>query len=237
MVTFQETDNAKRDRLKDFYYKIKDCKLCDLHETRINFVFGSGNSNASIIFIGEAPGRNEDLQGKPFVGQAGRLLDELLLFIGFNRNDVFIANVLKCRPPENRDPSITEINTCKNYLFRQIEIIDPKIVCTMGRYSTQVILDTSASISKLRGKVFKISQRIVLPINHPAAVLYTPSKLQVLREDFKRIKDILDNYEHPETVGEITEISGLKKMDEAQIEMGGFDQLSNSDQNDQLGLF
>jgi DNA polymerase len=237
MVTFQETDNAKRDRLKDFYYKIKDCKLCDLHETRINFVFGSGNSNASIIFIGEAPGRNEDLQGKPFVGQAGRLLDELLLFIGFNRNDVFIANILKCRPPENRDPSIIEINTCKNYLFKQIEIIDPKIVCTMGRYSTQLILDTSASISKLRGKVFKIGQRIVLPINHPAAVLYTPSKLQVLKEDFKRIRDILDNYEHPETVGEITEISGLKKMDEAQIEIGGFDQLSSSDQSDQLGLF
>jgi DNA polymerase len=237
MVTFQETDNTKRDRLKDFYCKIKDCKLCDLHETRINFVFGSGNSNASIIFIGEAPGRNEDLQGKPFVGQAGRLLDELLLFIGFNRNDVFIANILKCRPPENRDPSIIEINTCKNYLFKQIEIIDPKIVCTMGRYSTQLILDTSASISKLRGKVFKIGQRIVLPINHPAAVLYTPSKLQVLKEDFKRIRDILDNYEHPETVGEITEISGLKKMDEAQIEIGGFDQLSSSDQSDQLGLF
>ncbi|MBM3713453.1 MAG: hypothetical protein FJW56_08480, partial [Actinobacteria bacterium] len=153
-----------------------------------------------------------------FVGQAGRLLDELLLFIGFNRNDVFIANVLKCRPPENRDPGVTEINTCKNYLFRQIEIINPIIICTMGRYSKKLVLDTSANISKLRGKIFKIGQSIVLPINHPAAALYTPSKLQVLREDFKKIKDIFDNYENPGAVGEITVISGLKKMDKSKTD-------------------
>jgi len=218
MTALYKTDSTKRDRLKEFYYQIKDCRLCELYKTRINFVFGSGNSNAPIVFAGEAPGRNEDLQGKPFVGQAGKLLDELLLFIGFNRNDVFIANVLKCRPPENRDPSTIEINKCKNYLFKQIEIISPMIICTLGRYSTQLILNTSANISKLRGKIFKIGKSIVLPINHPAAALYTPSKLQVLREDFKKIRDIFDNYEHPENVGEITEVYGLERIYKARAD-------------------
>ena len=236
-MVLQKTDSAKRDRLKEFYYQIKDCKLCELHKTRINFVFGSGNSNAQIIFIGEAPGRNEDLQGKPFVGQAGRLLDELLLFIGFNRNDVFIANVLKCRPPENRDPGIAEINTCKNYLFKQIEIISPIIICTLGRYSTQLVLNTSANISNLRGKIIKVDRSIVLPINHPAAALYTPSKLQILREDFKKIRDIFDNYDHPEVVGEITEISGLKRMEGAKVYKGEDNEQEPQGRSQQLGLF
>jgi len=221
MTALNETASTKRDRLKEFYYQIKDCRLCELYKTRINFVFGSGNSNAPIVFVGEAPGRNEDLQGKPFVGQAGKLLDELLLFIGFNRHDVFIANVLKCRPPENRDPGVIEINTCKNYLFKQIEIISPMIICTLGRYSTQLILNTSANISKLRGKIFKIGKSIVLPINHPAAALYTPSKLRILREDFKKIREIFDNYEHPENVGEITEVYGLERMYKARADSTG----------------
>ena len=111
-----EPNNEKREKLKEFYYRIKNCSSCELGSTRINFVFGSGNANASILFIGEAPGKNEDLQGKPFVGQAGKILDGLLAGIGLSRNEVFIANVLKCRPPENRDPAIDEINTCKQYL-------------------------------------------------------------------------------------------------------------------------
>jgi len=187
----------KREKLKEFYFQIKGCMECELGKTRTNFVFGSGNSGAEIVFIGEAPGRNEDLQGKPFVGQAGKILDELLLSIGFNRSDVFIANVLKCRPPENRDPKLEEINICKKYLLKQIEIIDPKIICTMGKYSTQLILNTDTSITKLRGKVFRVENRMVLPINHPAAVLYTPSRFGILKEDFQRIKTILDNYENP----------------------------------------
>jgi DNA polymerase len=191
---FDKTDNraAKREKLKEFYLEIKNCKSCRLGELRTNFVFGSGNSNAEILLIGEAPGKNEDIQGKPFVGQAGKLLDDLLASIGFGRNDVFIANVLKCRPPQNRDPDITEINTCKGYLFKQIEIINPLIICTMGKYSTQLILETSEIISRLRGKVFEKNGKTVIPINHPAAALYTPSRTELLREDFKRLKQIYD---------------------------------------------
>jgi uracil-DNA glycosylase len=185
----------KREKLKEFYFQIKECLECKLGKTRTNFVFGSGNSNAEIVFIGEAPGKNEDLQGKPFVGQAGKILDELLLSIGFNRSNVFIANVLKCRPPDNRDPKLEEINICSKYLLKQIEIIDPKIICTMGKYSTQLILNTDAPITNLRGKVFRIENRVVLPINHPAAALYTPSRFGILKEDFQRIKMILNNYE------------------------------------------
>ena len=119
----------KRERLKEFYLKIKDCSRCELSKSRTKFVFGSGSAYASVMFVGEAPGRNEDLQGLPFVGQAGKLLDELLGMIGFDRSEVFIANILKCRPPGNRDPKIDEINTCKDYLLEQIKIIDPKVIC------------------------------------------------------------------------------------------------------------
>ena len=205
-----EINMEKRERLKEFYFKIRDCNKCDLAATRTNFVFGSGNSNASIIFIGEAPGKNEDLQGKPFVGQAGKLLDELLCSIKFTRSDVFIANVLKCRPPLNRDPVISEISLCKDYLFEQIGIIDPGIICTMGKYSTQLILETGQGINSLRGKVFKIGNRIVIPINHPAAALYAPSRMQILKEDFKRIKTMHDNLEDP---GKAFEISNIVSAD------------------------
>jgi DNA polymerase len=187
-----EPVNEKREKLKEFYFRIKNCCSCELGSTRTNFVFGSGNSNTSILFIGEAPGKNEDLQGRPFVGQAGKILDGLLAGIGLSRNEVFIANVLKCRPPANRDPALTEIDTCKPYLFEQIEIIDPAIICTLGKYSTQLILDTTEGITKLRGNIFKVNGRLVLPINHPAAALYAPSRISVLKEDFNRIKSVLD---------------------------------------------
>lgn len=187
-----EVNPEKREKLKNFYFSIKDCRKCSLGNTRMNFVFGGGNSNAAIVFIGEAPGKNEDLQGKPFVGQAGKILDSLLESIGFVRSDVFIANVLKCRPPRNRDPEISEINLCKGYLFKQLEIIDPAIICTMGRYSTRLVLETDQGINTLRGKVFRIGSRIIIPINHPAAALYTPSRLQLLKDDFIRIKTVFD---------------------------------------------
>ncbi len=183
--------SKKRESLKDFFYEIRNCSKCQLSQTRTNFVFGSGSADAKIMFVGEAPGKNEDLQGKPFVGQAGKLLDDLLGSIGLSRGEVFIANVLKCRPPLNRDPRIEEINICKGYLFKQIEIIDPIIICTLGRHSTQLMLNTDEGISKLRGKVFKIKNRYILPINHPAAVLYTPSRLDILKEDFLRLKKVM----------------------------------------------
>jgi uracil-DNA glycosylase len=184
---------SKREILKEFFLEIKDCTKCDLYRTRTRFVFGSGSADARVMLVGEAPGKNEDLQGLPFVGRAGNILDLLLESIGMTRKDVFIGNVLKCRPPENRDPRIEEIDTCKGYLFRQIEIIDPGIICTMGKFSTQLILNTTHGITGLRGKIFQRDGRIILPINHPAAVLYTPSKIGMLREDFARIKNIMDS--------------------------------------------
>ena len=182
----------KREALKKFFYEIRECRSCRLGDSRLNFVFGSGNADAKIMFVGEAPGKNEDLQGKPFVGQAGRILDELLLLIGFERKDVFIANVLKCRPPQNRDPKLDEINSCKNYLFRQIQIINPLILCTLGRHSTQLLLKTDKNITGLRGRVFKTDKHYIMPINHPAAVLYMPSRMEILKKDFFSLKKILD---------------------------------------------
>jgi len=183
----------KREKLKEFFLGIRECRECALHSTRNRFVFGSGSAEAKIMFVGEAPGKNEDLQGLPFVGRAGNILDKLLATIGMERNEIFIANVLKCRPPGNRDPQVEEISICKDYLFKQIDIIDPRIICTMGKYSTQLILDTSQGITGLRGKVFQRDGRLVLPINHPAAVLYTPSRMDILKEDFSRIKKLIDS--------------------------------------------
>lgn len=215
----------KRERLKEFYLKIRDCDKCDLSRVRTKFVFGSGSAEARIMFVGEAPGKNEDLQGLPFVGQAGKLLDELLGSIGYDRSEVFIANVLKCRPPGNRDPRIEEINTCKDYLIEQIKIIDPKIICTMGRFSTQLLLDTDKGISGLRGKIFRIGNRIIMPINHPAAALYTPSKMGVLKEDFQKIKRLIDSD------GEIPDSEeGISYLESDNLD-------GKQEKGEQLGLF
>ena len=174
------------------------------------------------MFVGEAPGKNEDLQGLPFVGQAGKLLDELLGSIGFDRSEVFIANVLKCRPPENRDPQIEEINICKDHLMEQIKIIDPKVICTLGKFSTQLLLNTDKGITGLRGKVFRIDNRIVMPINHPAAALYMPSKMEILKQDFQKIKKLIDS--DSEVSDSQQDISSLESED-------------NQDKDEQLGLF
>jgi uracil-DNA glycosylase family 4 len=185
------TPEEKSNKLKQYYYLIKDCHQCDLASSRIKFVFGSGNASSKIMFVGEAPGKNEDLQGEPFVGQAGKLLDELLDLIGYRRTEVFIANVLKCRPPQNRDPKMEEISLCKQYLFEQIKIINPFIICTLGKYSTQLLLDTNEGITGLRGRVFKRDNLYILPINHPAAALYAPSRFEILKNDFRRIAKVI----------------------------------------------
>ena len=212
----------KREKLKEFYLKIRDCQECELSKSRTKFVFGSGSAYASIMFVGEAPGKNEDLQGLPFVGQAGKLLDELLGSIGIDRSEVFIANILKCRPPGNRDPRIEEINICKDYLLQQIKIIDPKIICTLGKFSTQLLLNTDKGITGLRGKVFNIDNRIVMPINHPAAALYMPSKMEILKQDFQKIKKLIDS--NGELSAYQEDISSLESEDE-------------QDKDEQLGLF
>lgn len=239
-----ETED-KREKLKQYYFLIKDCSKCNLAQTRTNFVFGSGNANSKILFVGEAPGKNEDLQGKPFVGPAGKLLDELLSIINLTRNEVFIANVLKCRPPQNRDPKLEEIDVCKNYLFKQIEIINPIIICTLGKYSTQLLLNTDEGITGLRGRVFKIDGRYVLPINHPAAALYTPSRFEILKLDFKRIAKVIKIIESGYDDASITveyDYGFKKNINKNNIINDDIKNINKNDKNDdssatQLGLF
>jgi len=174
-----------KNELASYYEEIKDCQRCELAGTRTNVVFGAGNPSADLLFVGEAPGKNEDLSGKPFVGAAGKLLQYLLSTIGLTRDDVFIANVLKCRPPGNRDPKVEEIKTCRPYLDRQIELLDPKVICTLGNFATKLLLDTGDGITGLHGKRIEVDGRLVIPSFHPAAALYTPSLQDKLEEDFK----------------------------------------------------
>lgn len=171
------------------------CMRCRLAETRTQVVFGVGNSNAELMFVGEAPGFHEDKQGFPFVGRAGKLLDRLLEGIGLSRADVYIANTVKCRPPGNRDPMPDEIEACEPHLFRQIELIQPTVVATLGNFATKLLSGKPTGITRVHGQEQQttIGGRDVLlyPLYHPAAALYTPAMLQVLEEDFRRIPDLL----------------------------------------------
>jgi uracil-DNA glycosylase len=191
------TAAERREELKAVWRQASACTRCpQLAATRQTVVFGSGNADADLMFVGEAPGANEDKQGLPFVGQAGRLLDTLLGEIGYSRADVFVANVLKCRPPGNRDPLPQEIEACQDYLFRQLELIQPRVVCTLGNFSTKLLRgDPSTGITRLHGReeIRRIGPRNVrlFPIYHPAAALYTPKMLEILREDFARLPELL----------------------------------------------
>ncbi len=172
-----------------------NCTRCALAQGRTQVVYGSGSPDADLMFVGEAPGFHEDQQGVPFVGQAGKLLDTLLAGIELTRADVFVVNVLKCRPPGNRDPLPDEIASCEPHLFRQIELIQPKLVATLGNFATKLLSGKPAGITKVHGyeQEVTLGARTVLlyPIYHPAAALYTPSMLKVLEEDFSRIPDLL----------------------------------------------
>jgi uracil-DNA glycosylase family 4 len=189
------TAAERRELLKTVYHEARDCVRCPLHQTRTNVVFGAGNSDAELMFIGEAPGANEDRMGLPFVGQAGKLLDTLLGEIGMDRKDVWICNVLKCRPPDNRDPHPNEIEACQDYLRRQVDLIEPVAICTLGNFSTKLLRGDSTGISRLHGRdeVRVIGSRAIrlYPLYHPAAALYTPSTLEMLRSDFHRIPEVL----------------------------------------------
>lgn len=177
--------------LESYYQEIKNCTKCALHTGRKNFVFGYGNPNADLLFVGEAPGREEDEQGMPFVGPAGRLLDRMLSAIGLKREDVYIANILKCRPPNNRDPLPDEVAQCEPYLQRQIELIQPKIIVALGRIAGQSLLKTSDSLSKLRQSV-QMYQNIPLLITyHPAALLRNPRWKEQSWQDLKKLKNML----------------------------------------------
>jgi len=186
---------ARRAALVEVYNHASICQRCPLHETRDRVVFGAGNADAELIFVGEAPGAEEDRQGLPFVGRAGAFLSEMLEGIGMSRQQVFVANVLKCRPPGNRDPLPEEIAACEGHLFRQIELIRPKVVATLGNFATKLLSGRPDGITRVHGREQAVSlggNRVVLyPIFHPAAALYTPRMLQVLEADFGRIPALL----------------------------------------------
>jgi uracil-DNA glycosylase family 4 len=186
----------RREALKAVYDEARGCVRCpQLAQTRTTVVFGAGNADADLMFVGEAPGRNEDLQGLPFVGQAGGLLDRLLGEIGLERADVFINNVLNCRPPGNRDPHPVEIERCQEYLFRKIELVQPVMIVTLGNFATKLLRRDTTGVMRLHGRpeVRVVGTRAVrlYPVFHPAAALYTPANVEVLRADFARIPELL----------------------------------------------
>ncbi len=186
----------RREALKRVFEQTQRCVRCqELPTTRKSVVFGAGNADADLMFVGEAPGASEDEQGLPFVGRAGKLLDTLLGEIGLARADVFIANVLKCRPPGNRDPLPVEIENCSEYLYSQVELIQPRVICSLGNFSTKLLRDDPTGITRLHGRpeVLTLGRRAVrlYPIFHPAAALYTPRMLETLREDFSRLPELL----------------------------------------------
>ncbi len=184
------------DTLAELNTRIASCTACALHEGRTRTVPGDGDPNAEVLFIGEAPGFHEDQQGSPFVGQAGQVLDQLLLEIGLTRADVFVANVIKCRPPNNRDPLPEEIAMCEPFLTVQISGIRPKLIVTLGRFALQYFFP-GASISRSRGKVIRSDPYLLYPLYHPAAALRQGRLLQVLRDDFQRIPQIVADVERP----------------------------------------
>jgi uracil-DNA glycosylase family 4 len=176
--------------LQEFYLQIRDCQKCPLGRTRTHFVFGVGNEKAEIMFVGEAPGADEDLQGEPFVGRAGQLLNRMLAEVGLRREEVYIANVLKCRPPGNRDPLAEEVAQCLPYLRRQIEIIRPKLLVCLGRIAAQALLDVLTPLNRLRGPVLEFHGIPMLVTYHPAAVLRTPSLYDAAISDLRRAVEL-----------------------------------------------
>ncbi len=187
----------RREALKAVWEVARGCVRCpQLAEARTQVVFGAGNADADLMFVGEAPGANEDRIGRPFVGQAGKLLDRLLGEIGLDREEVFIANVLKCRPPGNRDPLPAEIENCSGYLRTQLDLIEPRVLCTLGNFATKLLRADPAGITRLHGQaeVRVVGPRAVrlYPLLHPAAALYTPAMLETLRADFARIPELLE---------------------------------------------
>lgn len=177
--------------LDELRVQVESCRRCPLCDGRTQTVFGVGNPHARVMFIGEAPGKNEDLQGEPFVGAAGHYLNELLGCAGLRREDVFIANVLKCRPPGNRDPRPGEIQTCTPFLREQTRTIDPEVLVTLGKFSTQFVLKTQVGITRLHGRVQRAGKFLVFPIFHPAAALYDGAKREALENDFVTLGQLL----------------------------------------------
>jgi DNA polymerase len=194
----------RRARLLEVYREVSDCERCPLSATRTRAVFGAGDANADLMFVGEAPGAEEDRQGLPFVGRAGQLLTDLLGGIGLRREDVFITNVLKSRPPGNRDPQPAEIEACHPYLMRQVELIEPRVIATLGNFATKLITKSRVGITRVRGtpQAHEIAGRslFVMPLLHPAAALRTPSLVETLQEDFRALAELLGHEAPPSAV-------------------------------------
>jgi DNA polymerase len=192
---------AVADELSAYGDLVAGCTRCPLATTRTQVVFGSGSSRADLMFVGEAPGFHEDKQGLPFVGAAGQLLGKLLAGIGMTRDEVFVANVLKCRPPGNRDPLPEEIEACEGHLFRQLELVRPVVVATLGNFATKLLSGKPTGITRVHGQeqevVLGTSRVLLYPLFHPAAALYTPRMLDVLEADFRRLPELLDRGEAP----------------------------------------
>jgi len=182
-----------QDSLVKVSSEVVGCTKCRLCETRRNAVPGEGLENSRVIFVGEAPGEQEDLQGRPFVGAAGKLLTELLASVGLRREDVYITNVVKCRPPKNRPPRKDETAECRPYLDRQISLITPRIICPMGNSAIHSLMDSDKSVTDLHGMPFEIGKITLFPMYHPAAALYTFQLRKVMEEDFKKLRGLLDS--------------------------------------------
>lgn len=201
----------KKSILNSIDEKIKECRRCNLWRKATNAVLGEGDPNAKVVFIGEAPGYNEDRLGRPFVGQAGKLLDEILLSIGLSREKIFITNVVKHRPPENRDPESAEIAACKVWLDQQLGVIKPKVVVTLGRYSLERYIP-KARITALHGQPTLVKDEVVIPMYHPAAALRNKLVLETMKRDFQDNAEFLKN---PEKI----EMDGIKKKGSDQISL------------------
>jgi uracil-DNA glycosylase family 4 len=185
--------------LESLRRQVEGCTRCPLHDSRTQVVFGSGNPAADLFFVGEAPGAEEDRSGVPFVGRSGRLLERMLETIGISRQEVFISNVVKCRPPENRDPSSLEIETCSPYLERQIELVEPRVICSLGNFATRLLSGEKRGITQIHGVPRKIKigslETTLFPLFHPAAALRSPAYASGLQEDFARIPELLGSAE------------------------------------------
>ncbi len=182
---------SKKHLLTSLMNEVFNCRKCPLYKGKKNYVFGEGDTDASLMFVGEAPGYYEDVDGKPFVGKAGKLLTKIIKAMGFERDNVYISNILKCRPPNNRDPLQEEIESCLPYLKRQIELINPEIICTLGRFAAQTLIGTDVTISNLRGRIFSYKRRKLIPVFHPSFLLRNPQHKKETWEDMQMICRIL----------------------------------------------
>jgi len=171
--------------------EVKACVKCSLAQTRRTVVFGEGNERADLVFVGEAPGEEEDMQGRPFVGRAGKFLDQMIQRIGLSRKDVFICNVLKCRPPNNRDPDPAEVDMCKGYLFTQLQLIRPKVICALGRHAYNTLMGVDARITKIRGQFTEYNGIKLLPTYHPSFLLRNEERIKEAMDDMEKLKEVL----------------------------------------------